>query len=43
MGEPLQPLEAEHIRLTVRLMYGASAIFAVFGAIGAIAAIAMLG
>ncbi|WP_239613603.1 adenosylcobinamide-phosphate synthase CbiB [Cohnella mopanensis] len=30
MGEPLQPLEAEHIRWTVRLMYVSSALFALF-------------
>lgn len=32
MGEPLRPLEAEHIRLVVRIMYASSILFAVAAA-----------
>ncbi len=32
MGEPLEPLEAEHIRLAVRILYVSSALFAVAAA-----------
>jgi len=35
MGEPLVPLEAEHIRLTARLMYLSSALFLLFAAAAA--------
>jgi adenosylcobinamide-phosphate synthase len=36
MGEPLQPLMAEHIRSTVRLMYASSALFVVAVAVVAV-------